>query len=211
MEMKLGLDITNLTPLKKGLLIALPSLAIVALFLTLFIFPAMEENAKLKAEVQKQNDEINLLKRHSERLPTLIAENEKLQRRLSELQMQLPEEKEVSGLLKQVSILGVKSGLHVMTWKPKVRTIHASKEVYEIPVEVEMRGGFHHFGQFFSSLTKLGRVVNLNDINIKATEQKTQKGPLGLNVNFVTTTYSLIPEHEKKQIEEQEAKAKEKK
>lgn len=211
MEMKLGLDVENLTPLKKGLLIVLPSLAIVAFFLTLFIFPAMEERAKLKEEVQKQNDEINLLKKHSERLPTLIAENEKLQRRLTELQMQLPEEKEVSGLLKQVSVLGVKSGLHVMTWKPKAKAVHGSKEVYEIPVEVEMRGGYHHFGQFFSSLTKLGRVVNLNNINIKTIDQKTQKGPPGLHVNFVTTTYSLIPEDEKKRIEEQEKQAKEKK
>lgn len=210
MDMKLGLDIANLTPLKKRLLVVLPALAIVAFFLTLFIFPAMEERAKLKEEVQKQSDEINLLKRHSERLPTLIAENEKLLRRLSELQMQLPEEKEVSGLLKQVSMLGVKSGLHVMTWKPKAKTVHESKEVYEIPVEVEMRGRFHNFGQFFSGLTKLNRVVNLNDINIKMVDPKVQKGPPGLNVNFITTTYSLIPEHEKKQIEEQE-KAKEKK
>lgn len=211
MEMKLGLDVENLTPLKKGLLIALPSLAIVAFFLTLFIFPAMEESSKLKAEVQKQTDEINLLKKHSEKLPTLIIENEKLQRRLTELQMQLPEEKEVSGLLKQVSVLGVKSGLHVMTWKPKSKIVHDSKEVYEIPVEVEMRGGYHHFGQFFSSLTKLGRVVNLNDINVKTTDPKTLKGPKGLHVNFITTTYSLIPEAEKKQLAEQEQKAKEKK
>lgn len=211
MEMKLGLDVENLTPLKKGLLIVLPSLAIVAFFLTLFILPSIEERDKLMAEVQKQNDEINLLKRHAERLPTLISENEKLQRRLTELQMQLPEEKEVSGLLKQVSLLGVKSGLHVMTWRPKSKTVHGSKEVYEIPVEVEMRGGYHHFGQFFSSLTKLGRVVNLNDINIKNIDQKTQKGPRGLHVNFITTTYSLIPEAEKKQMEEEEKKAKEKK
>ncbi len=211
MEMKLGLDVENLTPLKKGLLIALPAIAIIAFFLTLFIFPSIEEVAKLKANVQKQTDEINLLKKHSERLPTLITENEKLQKRLTELQMQLPEEKEVSGLLKQVSVLGVKSGLHVMTWKPKAKTVHGSKEVYEVPVEVEMRGGFHHFGQFFSSLTKLGRIVNLSDINIKNIDQKTQKGPRGLHVNFVTTTYSLIPEAEKKQMEEQEKKAKEKK
>ncbi len=210
MEMKLGLDVENLTPLKKWLLIILPSFAIAAFFLTLFIFPALEESEKLKAEIQKQNDEINLLKRHSERLPTLIADNEKLQRQLIELQMQLPEEKEVSGLLKQVSLLGVKSGLHVMTWKPKPKTVHESKEIYEIPVEVEMRGDYHYFGQFFSSLTKLGRVVNLNDINIKAIDRKTQKGPLGLHVNFITTTYSVIPEAEKKQLEEQE-KAKEQK
>ncbi|MCX7913250.1 MAG: type 4a pilus biogenesis protein PilO [Thermodesulfovibrionales bacterium] len=199
MEMKLGFDVENLSPFKRRLLIILPSLAIIAFFLSLFIFPTLEEISKLKAEVQRQKDEIALLKRHSERLPTLMSENERLQRRLLELQMQLPEEREVSDLLKQVTILGTKSGLQVMTWKPKPKNIHPSKEVYEIPVDVEMRGSYHNFGQFFSSLTKLSRIVNLSDINIKIVDPK---GPQGLQVNFITTTYSIIPEIEKKQIEE---------
>lgn len=204
MEFKLGIDVETLSPLKKKLLIALPAIAIIAIFMTLFIMPALEEKSKLDAEVKKQNDEINLLKIHTGRLPALVAENEKLQRRLLELQLQLPEEKEVSDLLKQVSLLGVRSGLHVMAWKPKSKTVHQSKEVFEIPVDVEMRGEFHNFGQFFSSLTKLNRIVNLNDINFKFIDPKIQKGPKGLEVRFVTTTYSLLTEQEKKQTQEKE-------
>jgi type IV pilus assembly protein PilO len=211
MEMKFGIDIANLSKTKKILLIALPSLAIIAFCISVFIMPAMEENSKLKADIAAHQKDIELLKKLSERLPTLISENEKLQKRLAELQMQLPEEKEVSELLKQVSLLGVKSGLYVITWKPKPRLIHPTKEVYEIPVEVEMRGDFHNFGQFFSSLTKLSRIVNLNEINIKAVaDKRVQKGPTGLNVAFITNTYSIIPEQEKKEIQEKEAKEKEK-
>lgn len=211
MEMKLGIDVENLSKTKKILLCALPSLAIIAICIVVFIMPAMEENSKLNADIKAQQKEIEHLKKYADRLPTLILENEKLQKRLAELQMQLPEEKEVSELLKQVSLLGVKSGLHVITWKPKPRLIHPTQEVYEIPVEVEMRGGFHNFGQFFSSLTRLSRVVNLNEINIKAvTDKKVEKGPKGLNVAFITNTYSIIPEHEKKELKEKEEKEKEK-
>lgn len=211
MEMKLGIDVENLSRTKKILLIVLPPLAIIAIFLTVFIMPALEENSKLKADIKAQQMEIELLKRHSDRLPTLISENERLQKRMSELQKQLPEEKEVSELLKQVSVLGLKAGLHVINWKPKPRTVHSTQEVYEIPVDVEMRGAFHNFGQFFSSLTKLSRIVNLNEINIKAVaDPKTQKGPRGLNVAFVTNTYSLISEAEKKELKEKEEKVKEK-
>ncbi|MCX8030330.1 MAG: type 4a pilus biogenesis protein PilO [Thermodesulfovibrionales bacterium] len=206
MEFKLGFDIETLSPLKRKLLIILPALALCVLFYTLFIGPAIEENSKLEAEVKKENDEINLLKIHSAKLPILIKENEKLQRKLSELQLQLPEEREVSGLLKQVSILGVQAGLHVMTWKPRARVVHPSKEIYEIPVEVEMRGDFHNFGKFFSTLTKLNRIVNLNDINIKSVDAKVQKGPTGLDVRFITTTYSLLSEEDKKQLQAEEDK-----
>ncbi len=210
MEMKLGIDIENLSRFKRILLIILPSLAIAAIFATMYVMPAFEEVIKLETEVNSQNAEINLLKIHSAKLPTLIAENEKLQKRLNELQMRLPEEKEVSGLLRQVSALGVKAGLEVALWKPKAKVVHASKEVYEIPVEVQMRGNYHNFGEFFSNLTKLDRIVNLNDINMKIADAKIKKGATGLNVNFTSVTYSLISEAEKKQLEEQE-KAKEKK
>lgn len=210
MEMKLGIDIENLSRFKRILLIILPSLAIAAIFATMYVMPAFEEVIKLETEVNSQNAEINLLKIHSAKLPTLIAENEKLQKRLNELQMRLPEEKEVSGLLRQVSALGVKAGLEVALWKPKAKVVHVSKEVYEIPVEVQMRGNYHNFGEFFSNLTKLDRIVNLNDINMKIADAKIKKGATGLNVNFTSVTYSLISEAEKKQLEEQE-KAKEKK
>lgn len=210
MEMKLGIDVENLSRFKRILLIILPSLAIAAIFATMYVMPAFEEVIKLETEVNSQNAEINLLKIHSAKLPTLIAENEKLQKRLNELQMRLPEEKEVSGLLRQVSELGVKAGLEVALWKPKAKVVHASKEVYEIPVEVQMRGNYHNFGKFFSNLTKLDRIVNLNDINMKIADTKIKKGDTGLNVNFTSVTYSIISEAEKAQLEEQE-KAKEKK
>jgi len=212
MEMKLGFDVQNISNFKKGVLLVLPAIAIIAIFVTLFIMPQMEEHTKLKSEVSAQNNEINLLKIHAERLPTLIAENERLQKRLVELQMQLPEEKDITGLLKQVSILGTQAGLEVTLWKPKARNVHETKEVYEIPVEVQMKGGYHQFGYFFGNLTRLSRVVNLNDLNIKTLDPKIQKLGKELNAGFTALTYSVISEEEKKTMEEKEKeKTKEKK
>ncbi len=199
MELKLGIDTANLSPLKKNLLLALPPVIIIALFTFLFIMPALEERKALNEEIGKQKTEIASLERSSSRLPALKAENKRLEDRLSELQLQLPEEKEVSGLLKQVSELGIKSGLQVVSWRPGTRGVHPSKEVYEIPVEVVMRGTYHKFGQFFSNITTLNRIVNIFNISMRP-------GSFGLDVSFTSTTYSQIPEKEKKELQKKEVK-----
>lgn len=210
MEMKLGSDFENLSSFKKILLLLLPPIAIVAIFTTIFILPYMEGREKLKSEIDAQNNDINQLKKYSEKLPTLISENERLQKRLSELQMQLPEEKDVSGLLRHVSMLGIQSGLDIDLWKPKARTVHQTKQIYEIPVEVQMRGSYHNFGNFFGNLTKLGRVVNLDVFDIKTLDSKLQKPGKELRASFTVQTYSVISDEEKKKFEAEE-KAKEKK
>jgi type IV pilus assembly protein PilO len=204
MALKLGFDIETLPPAKKKLLLVLPPLIIIVLFAVLLIMPAFEERGKLATEVEKQNNEIQTAQKNAAKLSTLMAENERLKNKLFELQMQLPEEKEVTGLLKQVSELGVKSGLQIISWKPKNKVVHPSKEVYEIPVEVEMRGNYHRFGQFFSNITKLSRVVNISNINIKTADQK-QKAAV-LNVSFTAMTYSMIPEKERQEMAAKEKK-----
>ncbi|BCB95499.1 fimbrial assembly protein PilO [Dissulfurispira thermophila] len=206
MAFKLGFDIETMSPNKRKVLLVLLSLVIIILFGVLLIMPAFEERTKLIAEIDKQKSEIQVAQKNAAKLSTLIAENERLKGRLFELQMQIPEEKEVSGLLKQVSELGIKSGLQIVSWKPKAKAVHSSKEVYEIPVEVEMRGNYHRLGQFFSNITKLSRVVNISNISIKTGVQKQKTATL--NVSFTLMTYSFIPEKERKALE---AASKEKK
>lgn len=199
MELKLGIDVTTLSPLKKNLVLALPAVIIISLFAFLFIKPALDEKKALSEEIDKQKSEIAGLEKNSSRLPSLKADNKRLEERLADLQLQLPEEKEVSGLLKQVSELGIKSGLQVVVWKPGNRNVHASKEVHEIPVEVLMRGTYHKFGQFFGNVTTLNRIVNIFNINMRPSGQ-------GLDVSFTAMTYSKLSEQEKKELQKREAK-----
>ncbi len=145
------------------------------------------ENQILENEIAKSQSKVGML-------PQLILENEKLRKKLTELQQQLPEEKEVSSLLKQVSDLGIKSGLKISFWKPEQKRTHTSGIVYEIPVKVELFGSYHNLGYFFSSLTKLNRIVNLSDI--KLSDPKPEKENAIVKVSFTATTFSTIPEEE---------------
>jgi len=206
MDIKATLDWINskleaLPPLKKNMLLVVPPVLIIALTVYFLVMPACEERKTLTEEVGRQMAQIGDLHKNSSRLPELQAENKRLSDKLIVLQMQLPEEWEVSGLLKQVSNLGVKSGLQVVTWRPGIKSVHPSNEVYEIPVSVEMRGTYHMFGQFFGNITAINRIVNISNITMRAGDPKMfPRGMTGLNVSFTATTYSLIPEKEREEL-----------
>lgn len=205
MALKLNLGIANLPAPAKVALAILPSVVISALVVFFLIIPKQKEIKRLNEEITKQENTIAIDQVKAARLAILKIENEKLKRRLEELKLQLPEEREVSGLLKQVSDLGIKSGLKTISWKPEPKRDHPSGIIYEIPVAVELSGSYHSLGVFFSSLTKLNRIVNISDIKIG--DPKPQRNEATLKIAFKSTTFSSIPE---KEIEAKKAAPKKK-
>lgn len=187
----------NLDTMPKALKIALallPAVLISAIVIVLLILPKNKEIKRLKAEITKQEDEIAKDRIKAARLSILKVEYENRKKRLDELKLQLPEEKEVSKLLKQVSDQGIKSGLKILSWKPEARRDHPSGTIYEIPVAVDVSGSYHHLGVFFSSLTKLDRIVNISDIRMGG--PSAQRNEAILRISFKATTFSAVPEKE---------------
>ncbi|MCL4475217.1 MAG: type 4a pilus biogenesis protein PilO [Nitrospirae bacterium] len=194
MALKLKIDFGTMPPAAKAVLSILPALIISVLVIMFVIVPKNKEIKRLNAEITKQENQIAVDQVKAVRLAALKVENEKLKKRLEELKLQLPEEKEVSSLLKQVSDLGIRSGLKIVSWKPEAKKDHPSGIIYEIPVAVEMSGSYHNLGIFFSGLTKFNRIVNIADIKIG--DPKPQRTEAAVKITFKATTFSGIPEKE---------------
>ncbi len=194
MPLKINLNIKNLPTYAKTLIAIIPALIVIVAVFIIFISPARKDIKAIEAKIAVQENQIAKDQTKAEKLSQLTLENERLRNRLNELKQQLPEEKEVSTLLKQVSDLCIRSGLKVSLWKPEQKKTHSSGIVYEIPVKVELTGSYHSLGYFFSSLTKLGRIVNISDI--KLSDPKPEKGSAILKIAFNATTFSAIPEEE---------------
>ena len=192
--MAIKIKISKLPPYVQTILSISPAVIIVIFVVVLLILPKHKEIKAFDSKIALQENEIAKSQSKVGILPQLILENEKLRKKLTELQQQLPEEKEVSSLLKQVSELGIKSGLKISFWRPEQKKTHPSGIVYEIPVKVELSGSYHNLGYFFSSLTKLNRIVNLSDIRLS--DPKPEKENAIVRVSFTATTFSAIPEEE---------------
>ncbi|MCJ8296532.1 MAG: type 4a pilus biogenesis protein PilO [Colwellia sp.] len=77
----------------------------------------------------------------------------------------LPNSHEIPGLLDDITFVGTTSGLDFvkLEWQPEI-----SKEIYiELPIDIEVIGSYHSFGQFVSKIAGLPRIVTLHDFKIK--------------------------------------------
>lgn len=178
----------------QAIIAALPSIILIGLFVFFIFIPKNDDITALKTKVTKLDAEIRSGEEKVKRLDALIVENEMLKKKLATLKEQLPEEKEVSVLLKQVSELGLRSGLEIRLWKPEARKTSPEGLYVEIPVRVEVMAQYHKLGDFFSHISRLPRLVNISGIEILADSQ-TSNASMGLiSARFVALTFASVTE-----------------
>ncbi len=195
-KLPIKIDFKNLPAYARALIMVLPAVLIIAVTVFVLIMPKQKEISALDARIDVQNNKIAETQAKVAKLAILKIENEKLMSRLNELKEQLPDEKEVSGLLKQLSDLSIASGLEVKSWKPKPKVQHPSGIVVEIPSDITVSGTYHDFGRFLSSLTRTNRIVNVGTIRIGGMRQGKDSANNVLDITFDLSTFSAIPEAE---------------
>lgn len=79
---------------------------------------------------------------------------------------QLPGETEVPGLLEDISMTGLGSGIEFDSIQLQPEQ---TQEFYiELPINILVNGAYHDFGAFVSAVASLPRIVTLHDFNINA-------------------------------------------
>ena len=103
----------------------------------------------------------------------------------------LPEKKEIPSLLTSVSRAGIDSGLEFLLFQPQPEVM---KDFYaEIPVSIQVFGGYHSVALFFDQVARLPRIVNIKNIKMKQTNEK-----LKLTTTCTAITYRFVETSEKK-------------
>lgn len=97
----------------------------------------------------------------------------------------LPESHETPGLLDDITFVGTTSGLDFvkLNWQPEItQTIYI-----ELPIDIEVVGTYHEFGNFVSKIAGLPRIVTLHDFDINLDKQN--DGLLNLKLQAKTYRY----------------------
>jgi type IV pilus assembly protein PilO len=180
--------IKKLPPYQKMLVLGLIVILVVAMFFWFFYLPANNQIVGLRSDIAKLEGEIGINRAKVERLDQLKKENAELERQLAEKKEQLPLEAEVANLLKQVSDLGLRVGLDFKLWRPASKKENSTGLYAEIPVDVEIGGGYHTTATFFDSVSRLPRIVNIT--NIKMGNAHIDKGRLIIQTSFIATAFA---------------------
>ncbi len=186
--MAISLKMKNI-PLYLKIIILVVSFLLPALIFYFLIYsPQTEQIAVLDKSISNLSNEIASAEVKVRRLDELKAENKRLKIKLAELKEQLPEEEEVSILLKQISDLSLQSGLVILLWHPENRRVDSSGIYVEIPVSMKVIGGYHDLGVFFSHISRIKRIVNVS--NIKMARIKSKIGMKLINATFTASTFA---------------------
>ncbi|MFQ5781101.1 MAG: type 4a pilus biogenesis protein PilO, partial [Nitrospiria bacterium] len=62
----------------------------------------------------------------------------------------------------------------------------------EIPVNIEVAGGYHSLAVFFDKISKLSRIVNVS--NIRMTSPKAERDNIVIQTSFSATAFASVEE-----------------
>ncbi len=202
--MAITVDSVLKLPSSKKILILIGLLAVIAgIYVYLFFLPAQEELKTSKAELDKLMKELNESRMITRDLEKFKAQLEKLNAELNNALTQLPNEKEIPEILKNISRLGKESNLEFILFKPKNEE---PQQFYaKVPIDLVVLGTYHNIGIFFDKIGKLPRIINVVDFNMsRLKEAKGKEMDHFIRTACLITTYRFI----EKKPEEKKTEAK---
>ena len=100
---------------------------------------------------------------------------------------QLPDKSQMDGLLTDINQAGLGRGLEFDLFKPGQETV---ADFYaEMPIQIKIRGNYHDIGAFATDISKLSRIVTLNDLTIAPIGKDTKDSMLSLDATAKTYRY----------------------
>ncbi len=149
----------------------------------------VDQRDRLQVQEQNLRQDFELKQRRAANLPAYEALLEEMEEELADRLRQLPSRGEIPQLLADISQAGLAAGLDFELFRPG--SIVPREFYAERPIEIEVRGTYHQFGEFISEVANLPRIVTLHDVNISRVQDSDR-----LNMRAVARTYWYLDDEE---------------
>ena len=155
-------------------LIALLCVAILVVSYFLVFSAQFQEKGRLKQDLARTQAEVSRLTIIKNSMPEGRKQYEALQASLQEAMREMPEQKEIPNLLRQVSLTAQGSRTRIKYFAPK--EVQPQDFYAELPFEIKYAGPYHSLGYFFDGVRHMERVVQITSFSLesKGTGQKVQ-------------------------------------
>jgi type IV pilus assembly protein PilO len=173
--------------------------------------PAAEELETARAKEAELRNVFLDKKRQSINLEAYKEQMVEIERTFGALLKQLPDKSQMDGLLTDINQAGLARGLDFELFKPGKEVIG---DFYaEMPIQIKVVGTYHDLGAFATDVSKLSRIVTLNDLVVSPVTASKGKGnnqPVDasqLTMEAVAKTYRYLDASEIAAKREAEVKA----
>lgn len=184
-----NLDVNNIgmwpMPLKIALLVA-AFLAAIGAGYFFYLTPKLDDQARLAREEQSLRQQFETKAGAAANLEELKQQRVEMEDSFGALLRQLPSDTEVPGLLEDITLTGLDSGLsfNAIELQPE-----RPREFYiELPIAITVEGSYHNMGAFVSGVANLSRIVTLHDFQIRPTRRDSDE----LSMQIEARTYRYL-------------------
>ena len=130
--------------------------------------PQREMLVAQRRTLEEKRLAVERAQRAARRLPALETAVDELDTRLARLRARLPARRDAAELLLRLETAATRSGLTIRAFVPRPaveRSWYA-----EWPIRLELTGTYQRLGLFFDRVRRFDRIVNLQDIAVRALE-----------------------------------------
>lgn len=180
-------------------------LVLVALGYWFLWSPEMDEFTQAEAKEQELRQVFTTKKGQAIKIDAYKQQMVDIEKTFGALLKQLPDKSQMDGLLTDINQAGLGRGLEFELFKPGQESI---ADFYaEMPIQIKIKGSYHDIGAFATDISKLSRIVTLNDMAIAPLNKDSKDGLLMLEA--IAKTYRYLDSSEiaaKKAAEKKESK-----
>ncbi|MEQ8273397.1 MAG: type 4a pilus biogenesis protein PilO [Deltaproteobacteria bacterium] len=161
---------------------------IVALVFFIVITPKHEKIDQLDGRIKQIDAQLVRKRAIARNLSRYRVEVERLKQRLNEALTLLPNDAEIPELLQKIAALVEQSDCEMSEFQPQGEQVQGFYA--RIPVKMNITGNYHSIAVFFDKVSKLARIVNIQDIKLQKPKLENKKVVLG--ANFTATTFKFV-------------------
>ncbi len=182
----------NKTQRQKIILVGIIGFVLFIFCYNLLLRPAFARLSASHREVISLKREISAKKALINNLPNISKEFSVLKEKADFVEKSLPNEKEIPGLLEELSRIAEESNVKILKIKPQeiagvTPQVSSNLPYIEQPISIEAKSGFHELGRFLENLENLNRFVKIRQLNIVGDRQDVRHH----NIKLEMSTYVL--------------------
>lgn len=158
-----------------------------AIIFLIFLKPRNVKIADIKEERIRIENEVTQLKLKKKQLDNIEAERQTLTSTLKELEVVIPQQREIYDILKKIQQLAYDSRLDIVKF---VNRGEIDKDFYwEWPIAIEITGGYHNLAIFFDRLSRFSRLFNTENFAIRALPMQSDDKTITANTTIKTYVF----------------------
>jgi type IV pilus assembly protein PilO len=179
--------LANLPFRTQVLMIAVVLLGLGYVFYLYFVSPKREEVKVLDGRITALLNEVQKGQIVEARLPQFKQEIARQRERLENLRHILPEEKETAEIIRKVQQMAIESNLRIKSFTPH-QTVQ--RDFYEDwPILIAVEGSYDNLGIFFEKISRFTRIINVENIAVKAMDPPTSNRTLAATCTATTFVF----------------------